>query len=507
MKRIAIIGGGIAGVAAAYEVALQQRAGAAIEFVLFEASSRLGGIVETVRRDEFVIECGPDSWVTEKPWARELAIELGLENELVPSNDERRKTYIAEGDTLTAMPDGMRMMVPTQLDRVMNSTLFSEQAKLAYLREPELAEQLKAAALDAGDGHRDESVRDFVMRHFGDEVANTIAAPLLAGVFGGDIAKLSVRAVMPTFVALEREYGSLILGLQQRLQGGKVSAPIFTSLKCGLGSLITGMESFIPERSVQRNVAVNAIKFSGGRWQVGAMHTADSSSVDASFDAVVVATPAATTARLLNPVDSRVGELLPQHSSSAIVVALGFTAKRAASIRIPGGFGFLVPQHPRGEVQGENFSADDAGQALLACTFLNQKFPHTTPDGAILLRAFFGGPLAPELLRHDDATLIRLARTQLERYLGKLTGAVSCARSALAELVATVRCRAPGPHGGTGFSDREAPASSADRQRISRGRIARFDPFRPSSRAGDHRHLRRRVHLGSIKRVVPATRT
>ena len=153
MKRIAIIGGGIAGVAAAYEVALQQRAGAAIEFVLFEASSRLGGIVETVRRDEFVIECGPDSWVTEKPWARELAIELGLENELVPSNDARRKTYIAEGNTLTAMPDGMRMMVPTQLDRVMNSTLFSEQAKLAYLREPELAEQLKAAALDAGEGH------------------------------------------------------------------------------------------------------------------------------------------------------------------------------------------------------------------------------------------------------------------------------------------------------------------------------------------------------------------
>ena len=135
----------------------------------------------------------------------------------------------------------------------------------------------------------------------------------------------------------------------------------------------------------------------------------------------MVATPAATTARLLNPVDSRVGELLPQHSSSAIVVTLGFAAKRAALIRIPGGFGFLVPQHPRGEVQGENFSADDAGQALLACTFLNQKFPHTTPDGAILLRAFFGGPLAPELLRHDDATLIRLARTQLERYLGNLT--------------------------------------------------------------------------------------
>ena len=197
---------------------------------------------------------------------------------------------------------------------------------------------------------RDESVRDFVMRHFGDEVANTIAAPLLAGVFGGDIAKLSVRAVMPTFVALEREYGSLILGLQQRMQRGKISAPIFTSLKCGLGSLITGMESFNPERSVQRNVAVNAIKFSGGKWKVGATYTADSSSVDASFDAVVVATPAATTARLLNSVDSRVGELLPQHSSSAIVVALGFSAERAARSVFPADSDFSFRN-----IRGERF--------------------------------------------------------------------------------------------------------------------------------------------------------
>jgi len=428
MKRIAIIGGGLAGVAAAYEVALQQRAGAAIEFVLFESMSRLGGIVETVRRDGFVMECGPDSWVTEKPWARELAIELGLESELVPSNDEMRKTYIANGHVLTAMPDGMCMMVPTQWDSVLKSQLFSEQAKLAYLGELKLAEQLKANALAEGDGNRDESVRDFVARHFGDEVAHTIAAPLLAGIFGGDIAKLSVRAVMPTFVVLEREYGSLILGLQQRLQTGKASAPIFTSLKSGLGALIAGMESLIPERSVQQNVVVEAIEHRGGVWRVHGVRSGDAHPIEPSFDAVLVATPAATTARLLHPLDSRIGQLLPQQSSSAIVVALGFAADQARSMRIPPGFGFLVPQHephpdPGGDVGGKlaNESGDDAArQALLACTFLNQKFPHTVPDGAILLRAFFGGPLALKLLEHDDAALIRLARTQLEGYLGKL---------------------------------------------------------------------------------------
>ena len=428
MKRIAIIGGGIAGVAAAYQVALQQRAGADVEFVLFEATSRLGGIVETVQRDGFVIEGGPDSWVTEKPWARELAIELGFDSELVPSNDARRKTYIAIGRDLIAMPDGMRMMVPTLLDSVVNSPLFREEAKLSYLREPELAEQLKGGALDVGDGNRDESVREFVVRHFGDEVANTIAAPLLAGVFGGDIAKLSVRAVMPTFVALEREYGSLILGLQQRMTEEKAAAPIFTSLKSGLRTLIAGMESFIAQRSMERNVDVKAIELSGGVWRLRAIRGRDSRPIEATFDAVLVATPAATTARLLNSVDSCIGKLLPQQSSSAIVVALGFTADQACSMRIPPGFGFLVPQRELhvdhvGDDEGRGADQSEEGaaqQALLACTFLNQKFPHTAPEGAILLRAFFGGPLAPKLLEHDDLTLIRLARTQLERYLGTL---------------------------------------------------------------------------------------
>ncbi len=428
MKRIAIVGGGIAGVAAAYEIALHQRAGAAIEFVLFEAGSRLGGIVETVRRDGFVIECGPDSWVTEKPWARELAIELGLENELVSSNDERRKTYIVQGNELTAMPDGMRMMVPTQWGSVANSPLFSDQAKLAYLHEPEIAERLKATALDAGDGNRDESVRDFVMRHFGEEVANTIAAPLLAGVFGGDIAMLSVRSVMPTFVALEREHGSLILGLRQRLRLEKNPAPIFTSLKRGLGSLIAGMESRLPERSFERNVTVEAIEHISGVWRVHTIHSGNLRPVEASFDALLVATPAETTARLLNSVDTRLGELLPQQSSSAIVVALGFAADQARSMHIPPGFGFLVPQHElhaddvaRVAARSANETGDErAHQAMLACTFVNQKFPNTVPDGAILLRAFFGGPVAPKLLHHDDAELNRIARAQLERHLGKL---------------------------------------------------------------------------------------
>src|SRR5580692_1965082 len=181
MKRVAIIGGGVAGLTATYELARLARDGAEVQAVLFEASTRLGGIIETVREGGFIIECGPDGWVTEKPWARELAEELGLATQ--PSLDAQRKTWLVGKDKkLVAMPDGMRLMVPTDLAAIDNSTLLSEAAKRAYREEPSRAAVLRASAPDT-----DESIAGFVRRHFGDEVARTFAAPLLAGVFGGDI--------------------------------------------------------------------------------------------------------------------------------------------------------------------------------------------------------------------------------------------------------------------------------------------------------------------------------
>src|SRR5271168_786544 len=235
---IAIVGGGIAGLATAYELASN-----GVAFTLFEASPRLGGIVETVRKDGFVIECGPDSWVTEKPWARELAVELGLEEQIIASNDQWRRTYVQQGGERLAqmvpIPDGMRMMVPAKWGPLLESPLFSWQARLAYLREPKRAAELKASAPDG-----DESVADFVRRHFGEEVTATIAGPLLAAVFGGDIAQLSVRAVMPTFVRMEAEEGSLIHAVQRRARESAQS--LFTTLATGLQTLIDRMASSLP---------------------------------------------------------------------------------------------------------------------------------------------------------------------------------------------------------------------------------------------------------------------
>jgi len=398
---IAIVGGGIGGLATAYQLASD-----GVEFTLFESSERLGGIVETVHRNGFIIECGPDSWVTEKPWARELAVELGLEDQVIPSNDQWRRTYVLQGGMrqtqLVPIPDGMRMMVPTKWGPLLESPLFSWQARLAYQREPKRAEELKHTA-----PAQDESVADFVRRHFGAEVGSAIAGPLLAAVFGGDIEQLSVRSVMPAFVRMEAEEGSLIQAIQRRAQPS--SPAIFTTLASGLQTLIDRMAARVPAGSVRLRNPIERIEQDRGGWR---LTTADGSE---TFDAVVLATPPHVTGpllRQLNEQGGRMADLLPQQTTSAIVVALAFAPEQAARLRIPRGFGFVVPQAP-GQSEVEQYP-------LLACTFVDQKFPGRVPPGAVLLRAFFGGRSCEALLKEPDDRLIERARLQLGRVLGPL---------------------------------------------------------------------------------------
>lgn len=393
MKRVAVIGGGLSGLSAAYQLARAPEA----EFTLFEASSRLGGIVETMRRDGFVIECGPDAWVTEKPWARELAVELGLEEEIIASNDETRRTYLLRDKHLVPMPDAMRMMVPANLDAIMQSPLFSEQARRDYQREPERAAELKSSALQR---YEDESIASFVCRHFGEEVTRTIAAPLLSGVFGGNIETLSARAVLPAFVKMEREHGSLIAALQSRTS--QSNTPIFTTLRSGLGTLTDRVTRTLPREKLRLREPVLALTRREQQWHV---RTADN---EILFDAVIVATPAHETRRLLRDLDEQFEPLLSMEATSAIVVALAFAPEQAGAIKLPSGFGYLVPESSAAEPQ------------LLACTFVDQKFPYRVPQGGKLLRAFFGGETASGLLRESDESLTSLAMRRLSEALGPL---------------------------------------------------------------------------------------
>ena len=375
--RVAVVGGGIAGLAAAYGLSCAGR-----EFKLYEAGGRWGGIVETERVRGFLLEGGPDSWVSEKPWARELAEELGLE--MVASNDAVRRTYVLRGGGLMALPDGMRMMVPTDLEAMRASGLFSEGAKRAYEAEVGRAEELRGSAPGA-----DESVASFVRRHFGEEVCATVAAPMLAGILGGDVERLSVRAVMPQFVRLEREFGSLILGLQAR-RGAQ--GAVFTTLRDGMGALVDALVARLPPESLRLRCTVRSITRDAGSWLVDGER----------FGAVILAVPADAARGLLAGIDAEAAALLPSESSSAISVAFGF----AEAVAVPRGFGFLA--------------GPGGGSSLLACTFVDQKFAGRAPEGRTILRAFFGGAAGGALLGETDAELAARGRVELERVLGEL---------------------------------------------------------------------------------------
>ncbi|MEO8737634.1 MAG: protoporphyrinogen oxidase [Edaphobacter sp.] len=392
MKRIAIIGGGIAGLTAVHEVSRLAHDGASVEAVLFESSPRLGGIVETVREGGFVIECGPDAWITEKPWARELAEELGLGDEVMPSNDAVRKTYVLMDQQLKAMPDGMRMMVPVDLAALDQSELFSAKAKQAYRDEVN-----RAAVLKADAPQQDESVASFVQRHFGNEVLENIGAPLLRGVFGGDVTKLSVRAVMAPFVAMEREHGSLISAMQARaVAKDDKDSSVFTTLRSGLGTLVDRMVATIPKDWVRLGATVNSISRKGKSW------TIKTSKTEEIFDAVFIAAPVHVARELLRPLDPRSAELMEMDATSAVVVAFGFPD--AAEFTLPPGFGFLVPQ--------------ESGSLLLACTFVDQKFGNRVPQGGRLVRAFFGGDAAERLTSCGNDEIAAVARLELAHILG-----------------------------------------------------------------------------------------
>jgi oxygen-dependent protoporphyrinogen oxidase len=421
MKRVAIIGGGIAGLSAAYELARRAREGAQVEAVLFESSNRFGGLIETIREGGFTIECGPDAWVSAKPWARELAIELGLESELTPSNDATRKIHIFlttpqnPSGSLLPMPDGFHMMVPTNLATLENSPLFTPAAVAAYRAEPTRAAELLASIPPESE---DESVADFTLRHFGPEVLARVAAPLLSGVFGDDVRTLSVRAVMPAFVAMERQHGSLIAALQASQPATNNQQPIFTTLRTGLGTLIDRLVAAIPTHWLRPHTTVTALQSHVD--QTWTLHTSNAAKHRAteSFDAIFLATPLDATRRLLAPIDATAAQLLPTESSSAVLVAFAYTD--ATRVPLPPGFGFLVPPQLT-EAGTPHLDSEmwvpSRPSLLLACTFADQKFPYRVPPNGRLIRAFFTGAAADRIARCNNDEIAAIARLELARIL------------------------------------------------------------------------------------------
>jgi len=390
--RAIIVGGGISGLAAAYEFARANQPA-----LLLETRSRLGGVIETERVEGCVLEGGPDSFLSAKPAGLELIREVGLGSEIIGSNDASRVTYLVRGGRLVPLPDGLMMMVPTKILPMAASPLLSWGTKvrmcLEYFRRPPRSAQ------------PDRSVADFITDHYGRETVDYLAEPLLSGVYGGSVDRLSVNSVLSRFVDLESKYGSLTRGvlasrrqaaLQRKADGQKPQA-LFQTLKGGLAQLTAEVEARIRGKIEIRQATAESVLAGPGGFQVRA------GGETLTAPAVILATPAWAAGGLLRDLDPVLAGLLEgvDYSSSA-TLAIGY--RRADCGPIPRGFGILVPARER--------------KLLVACTFIGAKFPYRVPDEIVVIRCFLGGAGQEAVLELDDQEMLRRVQAELKALLG-----------------------------------------------------------------------------------------
>jgi len=399
--RTAIIGGGIAGLAAAYELERARAADPLVQYTLFEARERLGGALASETVQGTVLERGPDSFLTEKPAASTLCRELGLGPDLLPSNDVDRKTYILVGNQLVPLPDGLMFLVPTKLVPTALSPLFSFPTKARMALELLIPPRRKR--------NTDESVASLVTRHFGTEAVDRLADPLLSGIYGGDSAQLSAKTVLPRLVEMETQYGSLTRGMlaahrKMRARaaanghGDPAARPVFTTLRGGMQQLVDAIRARLDWAAVRLSTPVNALERTPNGWMVHSLGTAE------FYDSVIVASPAWAAGVLLAPVDALLSEQLGGIPySSSITVNLIYDEDALG--KLPEGFGFLVPASER--------------RSLLACTFAHRKFLGRTAPGKAVIRAFLGGMRNEALLAENDNALVAIVRHELIDILGE----------------------------------------------------------------------------------------
>ena len=384
-RRIVVIGGGIAGLAAAHR--LVERGG--VDVVLAEAGDRLGGPLATEHTGGFIVEVGADSILTEKPWALDLCRRIGFAEQLVGTRESERRTSVVQRGRVEPLPEGFLLLAPTDFAALLASPLFSWRGKLRMGLD---------LVLPRGGASEDESVAAFVRRRLGHEALDRVAEPLLGGIYTGDAERLSLRATMPRFAELEARHRSLIRGLRATASAPAAGArySLFVAPAAGMGTLVEALAKRLPEGVVRLQAAASNIARVGDQWRLRV------GTESLTVDGVVLAVPAPVAATLVSPLDSQLGRLLGSIAyASSATVTLGF---RSADARGLAGFGFVVPRSER--------------RALLACTYASRKYPHRAPEGYELVRGFMGGALRPDLLALDDRTLVETVRQELEALVG-----------------------------------------------------------------------------------------
>lgn len=385
---IAIIGGGISGLSAAWT--LHQRG---IPYRLLEAGPSLGGVIRTEEKDGFVLEGGPDSILAQKPEGIGLCRELGLGDRLIPTNPELKAVYILHRRKLHPLPEGMMLAVPTRILPMVRSGLFSWPGKLRMgldLIRP------------AGPQNGDESIATFLRRRFGQEAVERLGEPLLAGIHAGDPERLSILATFPRFRELEAKYGSLVRGMlsapRPKPKPGTPAPAAFYSLRGGLRELVDALVARLDAASIRTGAVVRSLARNGDGYTIGL-----EGGETVSAPKVIVAAPGPKIAPALEgllPEVSRTLAAIPFASSATVL--LGY--RRADVAHSLDGYGMVVPQ-------GE-------GLRTTALSFVSTKFAHRAPEGHVLLRAFLGGVRDPGVLDLTDEEMVQAVERDMTPILG-----------------------------------------------------------------------------------------
>jgi oxygen-dependent protoporphyrinogen oxidase len=397
--RIAIIGGGITGLSAAYYLSAFVRDGL-LEVDLFEASSRFGGVIETIRVDDCLIESGPDSFITNKSDVLSLAKELGLENNIVATAKEGRGAYVVASGKLVKLPEGFVMLAPSKLLPFSLEAPISLAGKLRALAEP---------FIPARQSSVDESLANFVRRRFGWEVLEALAQPMVAGVYVGDAETLSAQCTAERFVEMERTRGSVTAGLCRpgKSDPANVSSGarygLFASFDQGLGLLVEKLVAQLTVLGVglHLNSPITGVERLAGTLQLAGTR------FGGSYDALFLALPARTSARLINEIEPVLAEQLAEILAASSCV-INFVFEKSALPFVINGFGAVIPER---EIHRHGYS-------LVAFSFASKKYPGRAPENKIVMRAFQGGVKAPEVMGKSDEVLIDSSLRDLRQLLG-----------------------------------------------------------------------------------------
>ena len=374
MRSIAIVGAGIAGLAAALRVRdLSVKSGEPVQITIYDPAERTGGCVQTLHENDLVMEAGADSLLVDKPWGVNLLRRLRIEDQLVPIRAEYKGARIVNHGKLRPLPPGFRLFSPTSLPALLTSGLSPLGLARAAL-EP---------LIPARNSDEDESLASFVTRRFGREVLDRLAQPLIGGIYSADPARLSMQAALPQFLELERKHGSLIRTMAANKDARP--APKLMSLRGGLGTMIAALDAELADAERVRERA------------------SDLRTLRTRHDAIVCAIPAYAAADLVRADEPELAALLDRiRYNSIATVNLAYGGEIAEML--PRTQGFVVPFVE--------------GRRIVAATISTQKYPDRAPDGTVLLRAFIGGALQSDLLTKDDSQLQQIAHEELSELLG-----------------------------------------------------------------------------------------